>query len=188
MFFNYVESYQFPRSFSFLLPPLRVSPWPGGEGCGSLPGMRPGAPCVLGVQPPQGPPTRRGTAVLARQEPTGALDPRAVGKGLLASAAGCGEPRAQLERVQPQPSLTLPRSAPHHPVAFSAEAKLVAKVASLTSDPCYTKPNHFLAQGAFPSCVIQCSWSSFPTRQQHQLQLLISSGCNLGWSQARGSC
>lgn len=65
---------------------------------------------------------------------------------------------------------------------------LVAEAASLTSDPRYTQPNHFLAHSPFPSWVIQRSWSSFPTRQQHQLQLLISSGCHLGWSQVRGSC
>lgn len=47
-----------------------------------------------------------------------------VGRGLPASAAGCGEPRAQLEGVRPQP--TLPHSpcpAPHHPTALATEAK-----------------------------------------------------------------
>lgn len=113
--------------------------------------------------------------------------PRSTGAGgreVPARAAGWGQPRAR-QGVRPWPSLT-PCPAP--PAAFAAKAKLlVANVASLT--PTHMKAAQPLSgPRPFPSWVIWHSWSSFPTRQQHQLQLLISSGCNPGWNQVRGSC
>lgn len=92
----------------------------------------------------------------------------AVGRGVPARAGGCGQPRTQ-QRVLPRPN------------------HLVADVASPT--PTHIKAAQlFPGPRPFPSWVIWHSWSSFPTRQQHQLQLLISAGCNPGWNQVRGSC
>lgn len=146
---------------------------------------------VPGVQPPQGPPAHPPGHSSARQVGTQGCpkSTRAVGRGLVVNAAGRGKPRTQLEGVWTQPSLTppaLPCTTQRH--LLLRPNRSVAKAATPTSDPHHTQPNRFLAHGPFQSWVIWCSWSSFPTRQQHQLQLLISSGWNPGWNQVRGSC
>ena len=131
------------------------------------------------------------TAALARWEPHGTLNPHVLlGEGSRRAQQGAESPgHSSRGSGHSPPSLTppaLPRTTQRH--LLPRPNRLAAEAASLTSDPHYTQPNHFLAQGPFRSWVIRCSWSSIPTRQQHQLRLLISSGCNPGWNQVRGSC
>lgn len=132
---------------------------------------------------------RGGTTCARSATPSGTIDPCqrspggnrwcseatcAVGTGLLASAAGCGEPRAQPEGVQPQPTLLLPYTSKWH--LLPRPNHLVAKVASPTSAPHHTQPERFLDYGPFLSWVIGCSWISFPTANSISCSFLSALG------------
>lgn len=144
----------------------------------------------------------RATRYTRSTTPSGTTDPGGHGSARRVGTRRCPEPtgegswRAQHGVESPghssrrsslgPPSLLLPCVTEWH--LLLRPNHLAAKVASPTSVSRYAQHNHFLACGPFPSWAAQRSWSSFPTRQQHQLQLLISSGCNPGWSRASGSC
>lgn len=139
----------------------------------------------VGSVTPRGPPPLQATAVPARWEPAGAPDGQVLlGEGSLRGQRGGDSPGHGRGSGHGPPSPPALHRLRH---LWPRPNLLVADVASLT--PTHMKAAQPLSgPRPFPSWVIWHSWSSFPTRQQHQLQHLISSGCNPGWNQVRGSC
>lgn len=166
---------------------------PGGAARGRPGGPRKGAGLCLG-RDERG--RAQGHQVHQERHPSGTTDPGGHGSARRVATRRCPEPtgegsrRAQHGAESPghssrrsslgPPSLLLPCVTEWH--LLLRPNHLAAKVASQTSVSCYAQHNRFLARSPFPSWAAQRSWSSFPARQQHQLQLLISSGCNPGWS------
>lgn len=77
----------------------------------------------------------------------------------------------------------------HHPEAFNTEAKPFGGQSSITDIKSMLQPAQpFSGPQSLSLLGYSAQLELLPTRQQHQLQLLISSGCDPGWNRVRGSC